>query len=265
MNEEKLLHIAHDAANAAEKVHREYAEIGFTSSAKEDHYNMVTSADIDSEKAIIEVIRNSFPDHNIIAEEGKYEDSDSSYTWIIDPLDGTNNFFKGLPHYAVSIAVMKNDTALAGVVKNTAKDEVFSAIRGGGAYCGGRRITVSTQDSFSNAMLFTGFHYDRGENMQMTLTIIGRLFKKGIIGIRRTGSAALDLCYIAAGWGDAFWEHVLSPWDYAAGTLIIQEAGGRVSDFAGNPPVREESTIIASNGLIHEMLRDEVSGMYAGG
>ncbi len=257
MDTTRILETARKAAEAAAGVHKSYSKSGFTSSAKKQHHDMVTSADIDSERAIVEILRTSFPDHNILAEEGSYPETASPYTWIIDPLDGTNNFFKGFPHYAVSIGVALEGEIIAGIVRNTAGEGVFSAEKGKGAFYDGSPIRVSRQDSLKNAMLFTGFYYDRGDEMRKTLGAIEHFFKKGIIGIRRTGCAALDLCYTAAGWGDGFWEHRLSPWDYAAGKLILSEAGGTLTDFSGSDPALATSSIIAANGRLHSVLRRE--------
>ena len=257
-----VLTTAKKAAAAAAEVHTSYRKEGFTSSSKEEHHNIVTSADVDSEKAIINVIRQSFPDHNIIAEEGLYPETASPWVWYIDPLDGTNNFFKGLPHFAVSIAAACEGELAAGVVRNTAGNDSFYAEKGKGAFYNGKPIRVSAHESLKNAMLFTGFHYDRGEYMRKTLKAIEFFFQNGIIGIRRSGCAALDLCYIAAGWGDGFWEHVLSPWDYSAGRLIINEAGGMLTGFDGKDTALKTSSVVAANPAFHKLLRQAISKLY---
>jgi myo-inositol-1(or 4)-monophosphatase len=262
MDPEILLKTALSAAEAAHDIHRSYTEKGFSSESKEKHHDMVTSADLDSERAITSIIYNKFPDHNVIAEEGSYPATGSPYTWFIDPLDGTNNFFKGLPHYSVSIAAAYENETVAGVVKNTARGDLFCAVRGKGATLNGRSLRVNPQENFTNAMLFTGFHYDRGEYMKKTLAAIEHFFQKGIIGIRRSGSAALDICSIAAGWGDGFWEHYLSPWDYAAGELILSEAGGIMTDFSGNPLAMKKRKIIGANRELHTLLVREISEIY---
>lgn len=261
-NSEELLDTAKRAAVAASEIHRRYSANGFVSNSKDRHHDMVTSADIDSEKAVIEIIRETYPDHNIIAEEDTYEKRNSPYTWIIDPLDGTNNFFKGVPHYAVSIGVAYENRLIAGVVRNSAHNELFFGLENRGAFLNDTPIAISSQASLTNALLFTGFHYDRGEQMRNTLKCIEHFFNQGIIGIRRSGCAALDLCYVAAGRGDGFWEHYLSPWDFSAASLILSEAGGIVTDFQGKDNFMKKGPIIAANKELHRAILEEVNKIY---
>jgi myo-inositol-1(or 4)-monophosphatase len=246
-----LIKTAEFAAREAGAIIRKYAERGFKTSRKEMAHDKVTEADIQSEKKVTEVIRKRFPDHNLLGEEGEYTKTGSEYTWIIDPLDGTTNFYKGIPMYCVSIAAAKSDEIYAGVIYDPVRDELWSAERGKGARCNGTELKVSGSDKLSDSVLITGFFYDRGEDMIRNLKIIGDFFTGGILGIRRFGAAALDLCYVAAGRGEGFWEHRLNPWDFCAGKLILEEAGGKLTDWEGNLTGLEPSAIAASNGILH--------------
>ena len=257
-----LLDAACEAALTAEKIHKKYAAEGVRSASKSAVYDLVTNVDTESEQAVVEVLQNFFPDHNIVGEENQYRETDSPYTWFIDPLDGTNNFTKGIPHYSVSLGLAKNGFFHAGVVLDTAKNELFKAVRGEGAFFGDIPIRVSDVSSLEGAMLYTGFHYDRGDYMRGTLRTVENFFEESILGIRRSGSAALDLCYLACGRADGFWEHYLSPWDTAAGVCILQEAGGTVTDFRNRNLPLSPSTIIASNSRLHNAMLSVISHTY---
>lgn len=259
---ETLLRVACEAAGAAAKIHKKYAAEGFNSASKSAAYDLVTNVDTESEHAVVDVIKESFPNHNIVGEEHDYNETASDYAWFIDPLDGTNNFTKGIPHYSVSLGCAKKGRLHLGVVIDTAKDELFYAVRGEGAFFGEVPIRVSEVSSLGGAMLYTGFYYDRGEYMRGTLKAIESFFQESILGIRRSGSAALDLCYLACGRADGFWEHYLSPWDTAAGVCILQEAGGLVTDFRSQPLPLSPSTIVASNHLIHNDMLTIISNSY---
>lgn len=256
--------IALEAAEAAAVIHRKYYAGGFSTESKEEqHHNLVTSADVEAEQEVVRVIQGYCPDHNFFGEEAEYPSTSSEFGWYIDPLDGTNNFFKGIPHFSVSVALYRGNLPVAAAVIDTIRNERFWAQSGQGAYLDGRRIRVSSHGTLENAMLFTGFYYDRGEKMRMTLSAIERFFSAGIMGIRRSGSAALDLCYIACGRCDGFWEHFLSPWDTAAGRCIIEEAGGTVTDNQRKPlPLDRGSMVFASNGLLHDDLIRGASPSY---
>jgi myo-inositol-1(or 4)-monophosphatase len=213
--------------------------------------NLVTIADKKSEELIISGILGRYPQHSILAEESGVTQPGAPIKWIIDPVDGTTNYAHGYPFYCVSIAVEENGEVICGCVYDPIRDEMFSAARGAGAYCNGERLQVSEADRLSKALLITGFPYNFRERIE---TVIEQ-FRKFLVAsqaVRRGGSAALDLCYVAAGRLDGFWELYLQPWDTAAGRIILEEAGGRVTGFNGQPFNIYEKEILASNGHIHD-------------
>ncbi|MGQ9779949.1 MAG: inositol monophosphatase family protein [Bacillota bacterium] len=216
---------------------------------------VVTEADRRSEELILDLIRRNFPADLIFAEESygglPPREMEASRVWFVDPLDGTTNFVYGLAFYAVSICLFAHGLPLAGVVYDPSADELFSAVRGEGARLNGRPIRVSSCACFPEALLGTGFPYERsgGDNLDHVVEIA-----RGVRDLRRLGSAALDLCYVASGRLDGFWEYGLRPWDYAAGWLIVEEAGGRVTSLAGRPMRPYYRGIAATNGLIHAEL-----------
>ncbi len=221
---------------------------------KESH-NLVTAADLESEAMITGMIHEKFPDHALLAEEGRQDTAlGSEHLWIIDPLDGTNNYAHHFPHFCVSIAYAKSGQLQVGVVYDPVREEMFSAARGAGAQLNGKPIAVSAARNLQQALVGTGFYYERGFIMDLTLKKIRDLFKTNIHGIRRTGAAALDLSWIAAGRLDAFFEYRLSPWDFAAAALIIQEAGGRIINRCGQPLTLNSKGIVAANGHLMEPL-----------
>lgn len=217
--------------------------------------DLVTEADLASERFIIERIRNYYPRHAILAEESGPSDAGerrSDYVWIVDPLDGTTNYAHGYPVFAVSIALEHQGEILLGVVYDPMRDELFAAERGAGATLNGRRIRVSDVEDLNKAMLCTGFPYDVRERGEFA-----RHFRNFIMtaqAVRRDGSAALDLAYVASGRFDGFWEEGLNPWDVAAGALLVEEAGGRVTDYQGRPFSIYRAPVLASNGLVHEAM-----------
>jgi len=246
------LDLAIRAAREAGKIHLKYFHTEIAIEEKSSSFDLLTVADIESEKAIVSAIKNNFSDHNILAEEAKYEKTDSEFTWIIDPLDGTNNFASGLPIFCVSIALAKANELIAGVVYDPTRDELFCAQKGEGAFLNGKPIHVTQQADLTQALLITGFYYDRGKEMKKTLDDIQKFFKCRIVGLRRLGAAALDLCYVASGRASGFWEFILSPWDFAAGKLLIEEAGGKVTNKEGQDfSIYKPSFVVASNGKIH--------------
>ena len=215
--------------------------------------NLVTIADKESEAFIIRGIRERFPDHAILAEEsGASESRDNSKVrWVIDPLDGTTNFAHQYPFYCVSIGVEENGVVTCGAVYDPCRDEMFSAARGAGAFVNGEQLRVSDVDKLSHALLLTGFPYDVRERIEIPLD----LFKGFLMesqAVRRGGSAALDLCHMAAGRCDGFWELKLQPWDTAAGSVIAEESGARITDFTDGPFAIYKKEILASNGRIHD-------------
>jgi len=210
--------------------------------------NLVTEADLKSEEAIRAIILRDFPTHSIFGEEGGGEKNfNVDHLWIIDPLDGTNNYAHGFPFFCVSIAYAEKGEVKAGIVFDPIRNEMFQTMKGCGAFLNGTQIFVSDR-SLDSALVSAGFYYDRGEIMRTTLKSIQRLFENNIRGIRRTGSAALDCCYVAAGRTDAYFEYLLYPWDFAAGMLIINEAGGDSRDASGAKLSIESNTIAVSNG-----------------
>ena len=221
--------------------------------------NMVTEVDRRAERAIVEILHAAFPGHRILAEEGgEHSQKKSPYRWIVDPLDGTTNFTHGFPAFCVSIGLEVEGRIVLGVVYDPLRCELFEAEAGKGALLNGRRIHVSKIPTLNKALLVTGFAYDR-ESRQRNLEHFER-FVLASQGLRRTGSAALDLSYVAAGRVDGFWELKLAPWDVAAGSLIVAEAGGRITDFAGTPFKGDGAETLATNGLIHQAMIDVLTG-----
>ena len=254
-----MLTIAVKAARRAGSIiNRAARDVDQVTVTRKRHNDFVTEVDKNAEGAIIDVIRGAYPDHAILAEEsGKSAGAKgvSEYTWIIDPLDGTTNFIHGFPQYAVSIALMHRQTLAHGVIYDMAKNELFQASRGGGAFLNDRRIRVSKRTHFEDALIGTGFPYSNMESLDQYLAMF-RAVVSQVAGVRRAGAAALDLAYVAAGRLDGFWELGLSPWDIAAGILIIQEAGGLVSDLHGESDYLQSGRIVGGNPKIfHQLLR----------
>lgn len=217
--------------------------------------NLVTDMDRRSEQTIAELVRQTLPHHNVVCEEGTQLRGDSGYRWYVDPLDGTTNYAHGYPCFSVSIGVEKDGELIFGLVYDPNLEEMFAAERGGGAFLNGKRLQVSTIAALPHALLATGFPNDVAGTQINNLDHFVK-FMKQAQGVRRPGSAALDLCYVAAGRFDGFWELKLYPWDMAAGILMVAEAGGRVTDLRGGPHHLSNPQIVASNGLLHEdMLR----------
>ena len=228
--------------------------------------NLVTVADRESEALIIREIRSRYPDHRILAEESGFLDHSSNASstgrWIVDPLDGTTNYAHQFPMYSVSIGFEHEDQVLCGAVYDPVRDEMFTASRDGGTFVNGEPIAVSGVSTLSEGLLLTGFPYGFREKVGGALDLF-RAFLVGSQAVRRAGSAALDLCYIAAGRCDGFWELDLQPWDTAAGIVIVEEAGGRVTDFRGEPFRVDYKEIVASNGLIHEEMTETIADCEA--
>jgi myo-inositol-1(or 4)-monophosphatase len=215
--------------------------------------NLVTVADRESEEFIVGEIRRLFPDHSILAEEQTQDKRESDYEWIIDPLDGTINYTHGHPFFCISIALLRGGEVVLGVVHAPILGETYYAQSGEGAFLDGRKLSVSTSDELINSLLATGFAYVREETMSNNLANFNRLSMKAR-GVRRYGSAAIDLAYVAAGRLEGFWELYLAPWDVAAGSLLVTEAGGKVTDMAGGNDYIYGQNIVASNGLIHDKI-----------
>jgi len=215
--------------------------------------NLVTEADRISEDTIIKIIRKNFPEHSILTEESKGYEKESDYKWIIDPLDGTTNYAHGFPVYCVSIALEKKREIALGVVYNPVIKELFVAEKNKGAFLNGKRIHVSKTRELSKSLLATGFPYDIRESKVNNLDHF-KNFALRAQAVRRAGSAALDLCYLAKGIFDGFWELKLSPWDTAAGILMVKEAGGKVTDFRGKKFSIYEKDLLATNAKIHNQM-----------
>jgi len=217
--------------------------------------NLVTEMDFRSEKIIVSEIRKKYPGHGFLAEEKAQRRTASPFRWIIDPLDGTTNYAHGFPVYCISIALEKEGDIIWGVVYDPSRDELFTAQKGKGARLNGRKIAVSSTARLSRSLLATGFPYDLRESRVNNFDHF-RNFACRVHAVRRCGSAALDLCYVAAGRFDGFWEMKLGPWDLAAGSLMVAEAGGRVTDFEGRPLGLDGRRVLASNSRIHrEMIK----------
>jgi len=212
--------------------------------------NLVTRMDRESEDMIVSHIADTFPGHQVVAEEGGRRESDSPWTWVIDPLDGTTNYAHGLPVYAVSIGVLYKGIPRVGVVHAPALGETFHARSNGGAFCNGHPLSVTRRDRLDHCLLATGFPYDRQEEAGRYLKPF-TYFLRHARDVRRWGAAALDMAYVAAGRFDAFWEYGLKAWDTAAGDLLVREAGGRTSDFRDAPFDPFLPQCLATNGRIH--------------
>lgn len=219
--------------------------------------DFVSDADIQAEQEIIRTLRKIYPQHGILAEESGAISGQDEFQWIIDPLDGTTNFLHGLPHFCVSIALRHKDRLEAGVIYDPVRQEMFTASRGGGAQLNDRRIRVKSLPNLERALLGTGFPFRYPQHLQAYLGMFGSLFTK-CAEMRRAGSAALDLAYVAAGRLDGFWEIGLNEWDVAAGTLLVQEAGGLVGDFGGGHDFLQTGNIIAGSPKVFKAIVQDI-------
>ena len=252
---DNLTQTAVQAARLGGAILQDYAKKGFSVHSKGQAINLVTEADLRSEEAIIQTIQTTFPEHQILSEEqGQQGIPQHSIKWIIDPLDGTVNFAHRFPMYNVSIGVEYQGNCVIGVIYDPTRDELFLGQQGRGATLNGTPIHISATPKLAEALLVTGFAYDIHTAADNNLKEFCA-FAVRARGMRRTGTAAIDLCYIACGRLDGFWELQLNPWDTAAGKVIVEEAGGTVTNYAGGPYSIYGKTILATNGLIHsEML-----------
>lgn len=250
----ELKEVLYEATREAGKIILDNFQGTFTIENKDTINNLVTAVDKMSEKRIIEVIKSRFPTHSVISEEVGEMIQDSPYKWIIDPIDGTVNFAHGIPICCVSIALMYEETVILGTVYNPMMNELFFAEKGKGAFLNDRPIKVSKKSDFRKACLVTGFPFSMTGTvgtLEQPLKVFDRFVMEGL-PIRRLGSAAIDLCWVACGRFDGFWEYNLNSWDVAAGYLIVQEAGGRISNFQGEEHTVFDKQTLATNGLIHE-------------
>lgn len=250
---EQMKSVLLEATAEAGKIIQQYFNGTFRINNKEGINNLVTEVDNLSEDKIIEVIKAHYPEHTIISEEVGELLKPSDYQWIIDPIDGTVNFAHGIPLCCVSIALKYKDDLMLGAVYNPMMNELFFAERGKGATLNGEPIKVSSKKDFKKACLVTGFPYKWPESREHPIKVFERFIMEGL-PIRRLGSAAIDLCWVACGRFDGFWEYNLSSWDVAAGYLIVQEAGGVITNFDGDPYNVFERETLATNGHIHEAM-----------
>jgi myo-inositol-1(or 4)-monophosphatase len=217
------------------------------------HNEFVTKVDLEAEEAIIETIRERYPDHAFLAEEGG-EKGDGDFVWVIDPLDGTTNYIHGFPIFAVSIALRIKGRLKVAVIYDPNRQEIFTAIRGQGAQMDGRRIRVSSRKDLKETLIGTGFPYRSEEHIETYMKMLESVLLN-TAGIRRPGAAALDLAYVAAGRLDGFWEFGLEEWDIAAGSLIVREAGGLISELHGDGDYFDSGNIVVGNPKVHDALR----------
>lgn len=247
------------AAEAGAAVLQQFFAGKFTISSKSSINDLVTEADYASEKVILEIIKEQYPDHFILSEEKGEIKMDSEYKWFIDPIDGTINFANGIPLCCVSIGLEKAGEMIFGAVINPIIGESFFAEKGKGATMNGNPIHVSAKTEVATSCLVTGFPYSYLDTPNGPLQIFEKLIRKGV-PVRRLGSAAIDLCWVAAGRFDGFYEHKLQAWDSAAGALMVMEAGGMITNFQGEKYSPYNPQVLASNGLIHDELGLWVNG-----
>lgn len=258
------LDTAKTAARAGGEILARYFRQGIQMRTKQD-CDFVSDADVESERAIISVIRETYPDHTILGEEGTDSgsataDPNAESLWIVDPLDGTTNFAHDIPHFAVSIGYYESGKPICGVIYNPAREDWFHAVAGEGAFANDERVSVADHIELSESLIGVGFYYDRGAMMEATLSSIGDLFQQKIHGIRRFGTASLDLCQVGCGHFGAFFEYELSPWDFAAGKLFVEEAGGKITNCLGDELTLTKSSVLASNGKLHDTTLRIVKG-----
>jgi myo-inositol-1(or 4)-monophosphatase len=227
---------------------------------KKGEIDLVTEVDRACEDAILETIRARFPDHDIVTEETALPRRGSPFVWYVDPLDGTTNFAHRYPFFCSSVALAKDGVVIAGAVYDPLKEELFTGERGAGAHLNGKRLHVSSAASLLESLLLTGFPYDLRDDVEGHLRSFNRLMAHAR-AIRRDGAAALDLSYVAAGRADGFWEGRLNAWDFAAGLLFVEEAGGRATRFDGRPVPLVADEVAATNGHIHDLLLEVVESL----
>jgi myo-inositol-1(or 4)-monophosphatase len=254
------LNIAIKAARrAGQIINRASLDIGQLKISSKRQNDFVTEVDKAAEAAIIETLRETYPSHSILAEEtGRSGRQDSEYQWIIDPLDGTTNFIHGFPQYAVSIALSHKGVLTQAVVYDPTRNELFTATKGAGAYLNDKRIRVTKCDKLEEALIGTGFPYRMFDHVDAYLEIFKEITRRAA-GVRRPGAASLDLAYVACGRLDGFWEFGLSPWDMAAGALVITEAGGLVGDLSGEPNYLATGNIVGGTPKVFSQILQVVA------
>jgi myo-inositol-1(or 4)-monophosphatase len=254
-----MLNIAVRAARAAGDLISRYADrVDSLKVSAKGRNDFVSEVDRQAEREIVSILHKSFPSHGFLGEEGGRQGiARGEYVWVIDPLDGTTNFLHGFPQYCVSIALLHKGRPECGVIYDPLRQELFTAKRGGGATLESRRLRITKQSTFKGALLGTGFPFkDQRHNDAYFGTL--RDLMKDTAGIRRAGSAALDLAYVACGRLDGFWEIGLMPWDMAAGVLLVQEAGGMVTDFENGERIFETGNVIAANPKLHALMYEAI-------
>lgn len=255
-----ILNIATQAARAASRIILRFMEQMDKVEVSEKSINdFVTQVDKLSEEMIISHIKKAYPDHSILSEEMGYQKGfTEEYCWVIDPLDGTRNFMHGYPQFSISIAILKNNVPELGLIYDPIRQELFTATRGQGAYVNSRRMRIGNAKHIGQTLIATGFPFRKKENTHSYLTTFEKVFTK-CGDIRRAGSAALDLAYVAAGRLDAYWESDLYSWDIAAGALMVKEAGGIVTDLKGGETYLDSGNIVVANPKIHKELIQLIS------
>lgn len=251
-----MLRKAIEASRLAGEAIRHYShQIDKLDVENKAHNDFVTKVDRESENLIVRLLQKAYPEHAFMGEEGGKQGVSSDYEWVIDPLDGTTNFLYGIPQFSVSIALKHKGRLAVGVVYDPLRDETFAAARGEGATLNGKRIRVSERSSMQSALIGTGIPFRADQNLELYLQTL-KVILPDTAGVRRIGSAALDLAYVASGRFDGFWEIGLHEWDMAAGVLLIQEAGGLMSDLAGNTNYLQTGNLVAANPKVFkEMLK----------
>lgn len=260
-NVKEIEKVAIDAAQKAAKILLHYHEKKTFQTEFKGDVNLVTDADIEAEAIVIKTISKAFPEHSILSEENKnsHQKSLDGPIWVIDPLDGTTNFSHGFAHFAISIAFRENSQTVFGIVHQPVLNEVFIARLGGGAFLNGKKISVSKQPALTRSLIATGFPYDRRDSPINNLSEFC-MMEMNCQDIRRPGAATLDLAYVACGRLDGYWEHKLSAWDLAAGKLLVEEAGGKVTDFNGKEITDLwNGELISSNCLIHDQMNQLIT------
>ena len=260
---DSTLVVATQAAHAAGKIIMHYFDERDTLSVTTKAFNdFVSEVDCRAEQAVIAVLKEAYPSHGFLGEEGGQQgEVENEYVWIIDPLDGTTNFLRGIPHFAVSIALVQSGEVVCGVIYDPARQELFTAARGGGATMNGRVLRVAEQTDFPSAMLGTGFPLIDRNVCGAYFDMLRAATRRGT-GIRRGGAAALDMAWVACGRIDGFWEIGLKPWDIAAGVVLIEEAGGVVTDFAGGHSYLKTGDVVAACPALHRQMYEAFSVSY---
>jgi myo-inositol-1(or 4)-monophosphatase len=260
-NLDKYKKVMFRAAHEAAGILLSNFNTNFKISRKKFYNDLVTEVDKKSEDKIIEIIHSSFPDHNILSEEVGDLNKDSEYVWIVDPLDGTVNYAHSVPIYSISIALEIKKKIQLGLIYNPVNGERFFAQKGKGAFLNDKKIRISNTKYLKDALLVTGFPYGAVNNPDHALDHFNNFLRHGV-PVRRLGSAALDMCFVACGRFDGFWEVSLNPWDVAAGYLILKEAGGKISNFKGENFSVYSKQLLATNGKIHKEMMDVLALAY---